>query len=155
MNNNCLQFLKLILKKNTLLRVLQIYECLNISLYGTSIEFGAVDNKDARIAARSIASSILVKSMVHGRDPNWGRIMMALGKSGVEMEESKVDIYINEIHVVHDGVAISYLKDAVISVMSGEDIHFRVNLNCGNFEATAWGCDLTEDYVVINSAYTT
>ena len=116
---------------------------------------GAVDNKDARIAARSIASSILVKSMVHGRDPNWGRIMMALGKSGVEMEESKVDIYINEIHVVHDGVAISYLKDAVISVMSGEDIHFRVNLNCGNFEATAWGCDLTEDYVVINSAYTT
>jgi len=116
---------------------------------------GAVDNKDARIAARSIASSILVKSMVHGRDPNWGRIMMALGKSGAEMEESKVDIYINEIHVVHDGVAISYLKDAVISVMSGEDIHFRVNLNCGNFEATAWGCDLTEDYVVINSAYTT
>jgi glutamate N-acetyltransferase/amino-acid N-acetyltransferase len=116
---------------------------------------GAVDNKDARIAARSIASSILVKSMVHGRDPNWGRIMMALGKSGVEMEESKVDIYINEIHVVHDGVAISYLKDAVISVMSGEDIYFRVDLNCGNFEATAWGCDLTEDYVVINSAYTT
>ena len=71
------------------------------------------------------------------------------------MEESKVDIYINEIHVVHSGVAISYLKDAVISVMSGEDIYFRINLNCGNFEATAWGCDLTEDYVVINSAYTT
>ena len=116
---------------------------------------GAADNKDARVAARSIASSLLVKSMVHGRDPNWGRIMMALGKSGVEMEESKVDIYINEIHVVHDGVAISYLKDAVISVMSGEDIYFRINLNCGNFEATAWGCDLTEDYVVINSAYTT
>ena len=93
--------------------------------------------------------------MVHGRDPNWGRIMMALGKSGVEMDESKVDIYINEIHVVHAGVAISYLKDAVISVMSGEDIHFRINLNCGDFEATGWGCDLTEDYVVINSAYTT
>ena len=116
---------------------------------------GAVDNKDARIAARSVAGSLLVKSMVHGRDPNWGRIMMALGKSGVEMEESKVDIYINEIHVVHAGVAISYLKDAVISVMSGEDIHFRINLNCGNFVATGWGCDLTEDYVVINSAYTT
>ena len=52
-------------------------------------------------------------------------------------------------------MAISYLKDAVISVMSGEDIHFRINLNCGDFEATGWGCDLTEDYVVINSAYTT
>ena len=116
---------------------------------------GAGDLRDARIAAREIASSLLVKAMVHGRDPNWGRIMMALGKSRVEFNESKVDIFINDIHIVHEGLAIPYLKDAVVSAMSVPEVRFGVNLNSGGAGATAWGCDLTEEYVTLNSAYST
>ena len=116
---------------------------------------GARSVADARTAAREIASSTLVKTIVHGRDPNWGRIMMALGKSGIEFEESSVDLFINDIHIVHDGVAISYLKDAVISAMSVPEVRFRVNVSAGDASATAWGCDLTEEYVTFNSAYST
>jgi glutamate N-acetyltransferase/amino-acid N-acetyltransferase len=116
---------------------------------------GAVTLKDARTASREIASSLLVKAMVHGRDPNWGRIVMALGKSGVDLKEKELDIFINNIHVVHQGVAIPYYKDAVVSAMSGNIVNFQVSLNQGAEQATAWGCDLTEEYVVFNSAYST
>ena len=116
---------------------------------------GAHTLADARTAARAVASSILVKAMVHGRDPNWGRVMMALGKSGIEFEESNVDLFVNDIHMVHEGTAFSYLKDAVISSMSGPEVQFRVSVNAGDFSATAWGCDLTEEYVTFNSAYST
>ena len=116
---------------------------------------GARSTDDARTAAREIASSLLVKAMVHGRDPNWGRIMMALGKSGAELEESAVDVFINDIHVVHEGMAISYLKDAVVSAMSVPEVRFRVSLNSGGGTATALGSDLTEEYVILNSAYST
>lgn len=116
---------------------------------------GAVSVADAVCAAREISSSNLVKAMVHGRDPNWGRIMMALGKSGVELEESKIDIFINGIHIVHEGKAISYHADSVISGMAAEEVSFRVSLNIGEATATAWGSDLTEEYVTFNSAYST
>ena len=116
---------------------------------------GAVTDSDARKAAREISSSNLVKAMVHGRDPNWGRIMMALGKSGVELDESRIDIYVNGIHIVHEGKAIPYYAEAVISGMAAPDVSFRVSLNVGEAAATAWGSDLTEEYVTFNSAYST
>jgi glutamate N-acetyltransferase/amino-acid N-acetyltransferase len=116
---------------------------------------GAASRNDARSAARSVASSLLVKAMVHGRDPNWGRIMMALGKSDAAIEEKKIDIFVNGIHIVHEGQAISFLKDAVISAMSVPDVNFRISLNLGSEMATAWGCDLTEEYATFNSAYST
>ena len=116
---------------------------------------GAVSTSDARTAAREISSSNLVKAMVHGRDPNWGRIMMALGKSGVELDEAKIDIYINGIHIVHEGKAITYHADAVVAGMAAEEVDFRVSLNVGDGQATAWGSDLTEEYVTFNSAYST
>jgi len=116
---------------------------------------GAATPQEARTAARAIASSMLVKAMVHGRDPNWGRLMMALGKSGIRFEESGVDLFINDIHMVHQGVAIPYLKDAVISAMCDPEVRFRVDVNAGDGSATAWGCDLTEEYVTFNSAYST
>ncbi len=116
---------------------------------------GAVSMSDARCAAREISSSNLVKAMVHGRDPNWGRIMMALGKSGVELDESKIDIFINGIHIVHEGKAISYHMDSVISGMAAEEVSFKVSLNIGEESATGWGSDLTEEYVTFNSAYST
>ena len=116
---------------------------------------GAETLDEARVSAREIASSLLVKAMVHGRDPNWGRLVMALGKSGISLIEKKVDIFISEIHIVHEGVAIPYYKEAVVSAMSGSEISFRISLNVGEHSATAWGCDLTEEYVIFNSAYST
>ena len=79
--------------------------------------------------------------MVHGLDPNWGRIMMALGKSGVDFEENNVDVFISGIHVVHSGCSIPYLADAVVSSMNAPEVKFEVGLNAGKFESTAWGCD--------------
>ena len=116
---------------------------------------GAKNLSDARTAARSIASSLLVKSMVHGRDPNWGRIMMALGKSNIDFSENQVDLFISDIHMVHEGVAFPYMKEAVINAMSVPEVQIRVNVNNGDASATAWGCDLTEEYVTFNSAYST
>ena len=116
---------------------------------------GAETLDEARVSAREIASSLLVKAMVHGRDPNWGRLVMALGKSGISLIEKKVDIFISEIHIVHEGVAIPYYKEAVVSAMSGSEIPFRISLNIGEHSATAWGCDMTEEYVIFNSAYST
>ena len=116
---------------------------------------GAKTLEDARRGAREIASSSLVKAMVHGRDPNWGRIMMALGKSGIDLVESQIDLFIHDIHMVHEGLAIPYFKDAVISAMAADEVRFRVDLNVGDARATAWSCDLTEEYVTFNSAYST
>jgi glutamate N-acetyltransferase/amino-acid N-acetyltransferase len=116
---------------------------------------GAATLSDAKTAAREIASSLLVKAMVHGRDPNWGRLVMALGKNGIALTESKIDIFISKIHIVSGGVAIPYFKDAVVSAMSAEEIQFNIALNVGEYSATAWGCDLTEEYVIFNSAYST
>lgn len=116
---------------------------------------GAKDISQARKAAREIASSLLVKAMVHGRDPNWGRVMMALGRSGIDFMESQVDVFINDIHIVHEGKSIPYLVDAVVSAMNVDEVQIRANINAGNATATSWGCDLTEEYVTFNSAYST
>ena len=116
---------------------------------------GADSLKDARKGARSVVGSLLVKSMVHGGDPNWGRIMMALGKSEIKVIESEIDIFLNDIHIVHKGVSIPFLKEAVVSAMRVEEVNFKININQGNFSATAWGCDMTEEYVIFNSAYST
>tara|TARA_A100001037_G_scaffold112063_1_gene102163 strand:- start:169 stop:1374 length:1206 start_codon:yes stop_codon:yes gene_type:complete len=124
------------------------------TLVEVSVE-GARTKEDARKSSRAIASSILVKAMVHGKDPNWGRIVMALGSSGIDIEENKIDVFISDIHIVSKGIAIPYYKDAVVSAMADKEVYFKVNLNLGEYSANAWGCDLTEDYVVFNSAYST
>ena len=111
--------------------------------------------KSAKIAARSVVSSSLIKSMVHGRDPNWGRVMMAVGKSQIEINQDKIDIFINDIHIAHEGKAIPFSKESVITSMNQKEIKIRVDLNIGNYNGIAWGCDLTEEYVIFNSAYST
>ena len=123
-------------------------------LFEVTIE-GAESLADARIAARSVTSSNLVKSAVHGNDPNWGRIMMAIGKSGAKVEESKIALYINDVCIMENGLPIPFFKDAIVATMKGPNVRFLVNLNRGSHTATAWGCDLSEAYVVINSAYST
>lgn len=110
---------------------------------------------DARLAARAIASSNLVKAAVHGNDPNWGRVMMALGKSGATMEENHVDLFLNEVCVMQDGLPIPFFRDAVVATMRAPRVRFRVDLNLGDASATAWGCDLSREYVDMNSLYPT
>ncbi|MCH7852663.1 MAG: bifunctional glutamate N-acetyltransferase/amino-acid acetyltransferase ArgJ [Candidatus Marinimicrobia bacterium] len=116
---------------------------------------GAKNRDDARKAARTVASSNLVKSAVNGADPNWGRVMMALGRSGAAAEETKIDLFVNGVCIMEAGSPIPFHRDAVVSQMRGPEVTFRLQLNLGDGEAIAWGCDLTEEYVIINSAYTT
>ena len=115
----------------------------------------AMSESDARIAARSVASSMLVKSAIHGADPNWGRILVALGYSGAEVTEELVALHINDVCIMEGGRPIPYFKDAVVLSMSGPDVSLRLDLGLGDACATAWGCDLSEEYVTFNSAYTT
>ncbi len=116
---------------------------------------GARSDADARLAAKTIAGSNLVKSAVYGADPNWGRLMMALGRSGAEAQEEHVDLFVNGVCIMEAGTPIPFHRDAVVALMSGEQVDFRVSLNLADGMATAFGCDLTEQYVIINSAYTT
>ena len=116
---------------------------------------GAVNAEDARRVARAVASSSLVKSAVHGNDPNWGRVIAAAGRAGAEIVEDNVSFYINDVCIMEDGLPISFHKDAVIAIMSNPEVAFTLRLNLGGASATAWGCELTEEYVTFNSAYTT
>ena len=116
---------------------------------------GAADTADARNAAKTIASSSLVKSAVYGVDPNWGRVLAALGRSGAAADEDKIDLFVNGVCIMEAGKPIPFHRDAVVALMRRPEVTFRLQLNLGDGDATAWGCDLTEEYVIINSAYTT
>jgi glutamate N-acetyltransferase/amino-acid N-acetyltransferase len=116
---------------------------------------GAADDIQARTAARSIVSSLLVKTAIYGRDPNWGRILMAVGKPGIQLDESKIRVFVNDIQIVAEGKAIAYNVQSVVSALGRDEVRLRVSLDVGPGRGVAWGCDLTEEYVVFNSAYTT
>ena len=116
---------------------------------------GAPAVAEARQAARAVVSSLLVKAAVHGKDPNWGRIMAAVGRSGVEVVESKIDLYIGNICVVRGGKPVAFSEREVVGVLSNSEVPIGVQLNLGTATATAWGCDLSEEYVTINSQYMT
>ena len=116
---------------------------------------GALSLKDARLAARAIASSPLVKAAIHGRDPNWGRIIAALGRSGAEINLSKIDLYLRDICLFRAGSSTGFDEEEARTVLSDSEVSIRVCLNLGKGSATAWGCDLSEEYVTINSAYVT
>jgi glutamate N-acetyltransferase/amino-acid N-acetyltransferase len=116
---------------------------------------GAASLAQARTAARAVVSSSLVKAAVYGADPNWGRIMAAVGRSGVEVEAAKFDLAIGKIALVKSGEPLPFDKSAVIKLLGGEEVVFNVNLNLGPSQATAWGCDLSPEYVTINSQYMT
>jgi glutamate N-acetyltransferase / amino-acid N-acetyltransferase len=116
---------------------------------------GALTVADARIAARTIASSSLVKSAIYGADPNWGRIMAALGRSGVEVEGAGIDIYLGGLQVAQKTQAANFEPKKAKEILKKKQVSIKVNLNVGKGSATAWGCDLSEEYVTINSAYKT
>jgi len=116
---------------------------------------GAATPAQARRAARTVAASPLVKAAVHGADPNWGRVLAALGRSGARLREDRVELYLGEICLFRQGRPQPFPPQEASRLMAGEEVAFRIRLNLGSGEATAWGCDLSEEYVTINSAYTT
>ena len=80
---------------------------------------------------------------------------MALGNSGVEIDETKVALFISDISIVEEGRPIPYFADAVVAAMASNDVSLKIQLNMGKSTATAWGSEMTEEYVTFNSAYTT
>ena len=116
---------------------------------------GAINTAEARLAARTIVSSPLVKAAVYGCDPNWGRILVAAGRSGAEVVESNLDLYIGDVFVVKGGMPLPFDEPRIVQVLKGNEVPISLNLNLGAASATAWGCDLSEEYVTINSQYMT
>jgi len=116
---------------------------------------GAPDLGAARKVARTVVGSSLVKTAVYGNDPNWGRIIAAAGRSGVPVVESKIDLDIGDIPILRGGRLRPSAKEPIVAVLQQKEVPIRLDLHMGTAEATAWGCDMTEQYVVINSYYTT
>ena len=116
---------------------------------------GASNDNEAKRAARTIVSSSLVKAAVHGSDPNWGRIVAAAGRSGVDLQVEKLYLEIGGTCLVKGGTPVPFNNEEVVRHLDGGDVSIMLNLNTGNKSATAWGCDLSEEYVTINSDYTT
>ncbi|MBM4137284.1 MAG: bifunctional glutamate N-acetyltransferase/amino-acid acetyltransferase ArgJ [Nitrospira sp.] len=115
---------------------------------------GAKNERDAARAAFAVANSNLVKTAIYGNDANWGRIMAALGYSGIQMKEEKADIYFGKVKVVNKGITTGKDKEAT-EVLKGKDIGIFINLNLGSFSAKVLTCDLTEEYVRVNARYKT
>lgn len=117
----------------------------------------AVTKKDAKILAKSVVTSSLTKAAIFGRDANWGRILCALGYSGGEFEPEKVDItFISDngtLQIVKDGVAADYSEETATHILSADKVTALIDVKDGEFSATAWGCDLTHEYVNINADY--
>jgi len=116
---------------------------------------GAPNVAEARAAARTVVSSSLVKTAIYGSDPNWGRILAAVGRSGVEVVEAKIDLYLGKLCLLKAGRPQSFDREEAVKLLKEKEISIILDLNLGGGTATAWGCDLTEEYVKINSHYTT
>ena len=116
---------------------------------------GAASVTDARRVARAIVTSPLTKSAVLGADPNWGRIACAAGYSGAALDPLTFDIAIGGVQVVRAGLALHYDEAAASAEMKGKEVRLSMHLHLGDGAATAWGCDLTPEYVRLNSEYTT
>ncbi|WP_319506701.1 bifunctional ornithine acetyltransferase/N-acetylglutamate synthase [uncultured Methanolobus sp.] len=123
---------------------------------------GAATAEDARLVAKAIVRSPLVKSAIFGQDPNWGRIVVAAGYSGADMDQTKISLSFSAstevVELVKDGKVVRNDEEALSqlkSIMSQDEVVIITDLGMGHESATAWGCDLTYDYVRINAEYTT
>lgn len=119
----------------------------------------AKTEKDARLAAKSIVNSNLVKTAIFGEDANWGRILAAVGYSGADFDASRVDIYLKsvkgEIKVCENGGYIFFDEALAKEILKEKEITVTVDMKAGEYSATSWGCDLSYDYVKINGSYRT
>jgi glutamate N-acetyltransferase/amino-acid N-acetyltransferase len=116
---------------------------------------GAASEGDARAAARTVTNSNLVKTAVHGADPNWGRILAAAGRSGGKVDAAKASIRIGGIAVYADGAPLPFDAAAVRTLFERPEITIELDLGLGEATARAWGSDLSAEYVRINADYTT
>ncbi|WP_435011077.1 bifunctional glutamate N-acetyltransferase/amino-acid acetyltransferase ArgJ [Tundrisphaera lichenicola] len=117
---------------------------------------GARNRDDARAIARAVADSPLVKTAIHGADPNWGRIVSAAGYAGVPFDEPDLSLWLNEVHLYKDGVPLPF-DDAATSahLRANRETHIRLVLNHGDAAIRFWTCDLTAEYIRLNADYTT
>jgi glutamate N-acetyltransferase/amino-acid N-acetyltransferase len=117
---------------------------------------GAATPEDARAVARAVADSPLVKTAIHGADPNWGRIVSAAGYAGVPFEEADLSLWLNDFALYRDGAPLPF-DDATVSanLKANRDTHIRLVLNHGTNRIRFWTCDLTAEYIRLNADYTT
>jgi len=124
---------------------------------------GAVNTEEARLAAKAVVSSPLVKTALFGADPNWGRIVAAVGYSGADIDPKVVSVSLESLNkrvdIVDHGIIAAFegtsqLEEAE-DIMEEKNIRIIIDLGLGNGNATAYGCDLSYDYVSINAEYTT
>jgi glutamate N-acetyltransferase/amino-acid N-acetyltransferase len=117
---------------------------------------GATDEDAAQRVARTIGNSLLVKTAIAGSDPNWGRVLSAIGNSGVEVDLAKVDIYMQGVLVCSGGIAVDFDEASLKTRLDDHECLIRVEIKGdGKGETRFWACDLTEDYVKINASYRT
>jgi glutamate N-acetyltransferase/amino-acid N-acetyltransferase len=116
---------------------------------------GAKSVEDARKLAKSICGSSLVKTAMYGEDANWGRILAAAGYAGAEFNPSQAAIYLGDCLVAQDGQGVHFSEEVAKEVLSQKEIKISLMLKDGDAQATAWGCDLTHEYVTINGDYRT
>ncbi|HUS75875.1 MAG TPA: bifunctional ornithine acetyltransferase/N-acetylglutamate synthase [Methanothrix sp.] len=134
------------------------------SKYFETVVSGALNEEDARLAAKAVARSSLVKTAVCGADPNWGRIICAVGYSGAEMDPTKITLGLEgkspdgrslKVSLVEMGHIVDGVLDQAKEIMKGDTILINIDLALGNAEARGFGCDLTHEYVNVNANYTT
>jgi glutamate N-acetyltransferase / amino-acid N-acetyltransferase len=117
---------------------------------------GCRDRDQARAIARAVADSPLVKTAIHGADPNWGRIVSAAGYAGVAFEESELSLWLNDTPLYRDGAPVPFDAPAVSALLKARrDTHIRLTLNQGTAAVRFWTCDLTAEYIRLNADYTT
>ncbi|MBD3665278.1 bifunctional glutamate N-acetyltransferase/amino-acid acetyltransferase ArgJ [Sulfitobacter aestuariivivens] len=115
---------------------------------------GAQSDRDAYVHAMSIANSPLIKTAIAGEDPNWGRVVMAIGKSGAAADRDRLSIRFGDVEVAKDGWrSAAYSEADAAAHMKGQDIVIGVDLGLGGGKATVWTCDLTHGYISINADY--
>jgi len=116
---------------------------------------GAKTEKSAELAARRIANSNLVKTMIAGGDPNWGRIAAAAGSSGADISPWRMDIYFGKVLAMKNGAGIEASRPLLLDIFKKKEIKITVDLKSGNKSARVWTCDFTEKYIKINAEYET
>lgn len=121
------------------------------------VVIGAQNDNEARNSAKSVICSSLLKAAMFGADANWGRVLCALGYSGEDLDVNKIDVSFKsdkgEILVCKNGAGVDFSEEEAKTILLEKEIKILVNLNSGKYSATAWGCDLTYDYVKINGDY--